>query len=190
MAYKRKDQLTVSGEWAKHLRKFFRRQFWKRERKAGKDLIRKERQYRLCFFALMLSCFGSNGSLAQLKVAQYSYGKFDTDQFEKFEFWTKRRKHSEILYTYGRSVRKINLQYLGKSRINGDTCFKVQFSNKYVLYVIPSGLSLKVVDSSGKYNKAFSWQYEGPIEGRGTHCDACADGDIDAMRILRLAYLK
>lgn len=42
MAHKRKGQLTVSGEWAKHLRKFFRKKFWKAERKAGKILIQKE----------------------------------------------------------------------------------------------------------------------------------------------------
>jgi hypothetical protein len=46
MAHKRKGHLTVSGEWAKHLRKFFRRQFWKQERKAGKNLIRKEQEHR------------------------------------------------------------------------------------------------------------------------------------------------
>ena len=36
MSHKRKEQLTVSGEWAKHLRKFRRRQFWKGEHTAGK----------------------------------------------------------------------------------------------------------------------------------------------------------
>lgn len=42
MSNKKKGQLTSSGEWAKHLRKFLRRQFWKGERKAGQKLIRKE----------------------------------------------------------------------------------------------------------------------------------------------------
>lgn len=42
MAHKKKGQLTVSKEWAKHLRKYFRRQFWKSERKAGRTLIHKE----------------------------------------------------------------------------------------------------------------------------------------------------
>lgn len=42
MANKKKGQLTVSGEWAKRLRKYLRRQFWKGERKAGIKLIRKE----------------------------------------------------------------------------------------------------------------------------------------------------
>ena len=42
MAHEKKGQLTVTGEWAKHLRKFWRRQFWKDERTAGKRIIRKE----------------------------------------------------------------------------------------------------------------------------------------------------
>lgn len=42
MSHKRKGQLTVTTEWAKHLRKFFKKQFWKSERNAGKKLIHKE----------------------------------------------------------------------------------------------------------------------------------------------------
>lgn len=42
MAHKQKGQLTTSDEWAKHLRGFLKRQFWKGERKAGKRLIKKE----------------------------------------------------------------------------------------------------------------------------------------------------
>ena len=34
MANKKKGQLTASGEWAKHLRKYLKKQFWKGERKA------------------------------------------------------------------------------------------------------------------------------------------------------------
>lgn len=40
MSHKRKGQLTVSGEWARHLRPFFRRAFWKAERQAVKDHLR------------------------------------------------------------------------------------------------------------------------------------------------------
>ncbi len=42
MSYKRKDQLTVSGEWARHLRPLLRRAFWKKERQAVKDFVREE----------------------------------------------------------------------------------------------------------------------------------------------------
>jgi len=34
MATKKKGQLAASSEWAKHLRKFGRRLFWRKERRA------------------------------------------------------------------------------------------------------------------------------------------------------------
>jgi hypothetical protein len=42
MAFKKKGQLTVSEEWAKHLRGYLKRKFWKGERKAEKDQITEE----------------------------------------------------------------------------------------------------------------------------------------------------
>ena len=42
MAHKRKGQLTSTGEWAKHLRKVGKRFFWKAERKAEKQVVKKE----------------------------------------------------------------------------------------------------------------------------------------------------
>jgi len=40
MAHKRKGQLTVSDSWNKHFDKFLKRLFWKKERKAGKHLVK------------------------------------------------------------------------------------------------------------------------------------------------------
>ncbi|MCK5443263.1 MAG: hypothetical protein KAJ23_15365 [Maribacter sp.] len=42
MSLKRKGQLTSYGEWAKHLKKFGKRFFWKGERKGEKRLIKEE----------------------------------------------------------------------------------------------------------------------------------------------------
>jgi hypothetical protein len=38
MAHKQQGQQTVSREWAKHLRKYLKRVFWKRERKAARAI--------------------------------------------------------------------------------------------------------------------------------------------------------
>lgn len=43
MGNKRKGVITASTEWAKHYKKFWKRVFWKKERKAGKRLINKEK---------------------------------------------------------------------------------------------------------------------------------------------------
>ena len=44
MSHKRKGMLSVSPEWAKHLRKIGRRIFWSSHRLKEKQLIRKERE--------------------------------------------------------------------------------------------------------------------------------------------------
>lgn len=41
MSTKKKGLLTVSGEWAKHLRKWGKRTFWKTERCKARELISK-----------------------------------------------------------------------------------------------------------------------------------------------------
>ncbi|MEH0157099.1 hypothetical protein V6R21_23460 [Limibacter armeniacum] len=46
MATKKKGQLTVVTEWTKHLRKDYKRIFWKSERQVEKSEINKEIQSR------------------------------------------------------------------------------------------------------------------------------------------------
>ena len=41
MSTKKKGLLTTSKEYAKHLRKFWKRKFWKAERRAVKDALQK-----------------------------------------------------------------------------------------------------------------------------------------------------
>jgi len=141
-------------------------------------------------FQIILTLFLSTSSQAQSKVASYSYGNPATDQYESFGFWAKDGKRTGIDYAYGKREKMVKLHYLGKTKINGDSCFKVQFANQYVLYIIPTGLQLKVIDKTGKYNKTFAWEYEGPVNGIGTYCDVCAHSDEEAMKIIFASYMK
>jgi len=127
---------------------------------------------------------------AQIKVANYSFGRPWTDKYEHFDFWTKDGKPTEINYAYGKDQKEVKLQNLGKDSLNGSVCFEVKFTNNYVLYIIPRGQQLQVTDSSGKYNKTFSWEYEGPVNGIGIFCDVCAENDEDAMDLIQSTYLK
>ena len=143
------------------------------------------------FFAsvlfLILSCLPA---LAQeQKVANYSFGKQGTKAYENFSFWAKAGKRGEITYSYGKDRKEVKLTYLGKDTLQGENCFKVQFANGLILYIIPKGLSLKVVDSEGKYSKLFKWEYEGPIDGIGTFCDVCAD-DEESIELIKEYFLK
>lgn len=127
---------------------------------------------------------------AQTKVANYSFGKPGSDKFEHFDFWTKDGKPTEINYAYGKGRKEVKLRHLGKDRLNGFACFKVKFANDYVLYLTPRGRQLQVTDASGKYNKTFSWEYEGPVNGIGTFCDVCAEDDEDAINLIQSTFLK
>jgi hypothetical protein len=127
---------------------------------------------------------------AQMKVANYSFGKPGTGKYEHLNFWTKDGKRTEITYSYGKDRKEVKLQHLGKDKLNGSACFKVKFNNDYVLYIIPRGRQLQVTDASGKYNKAFSWEYEGPVNGVGTFCDICSEDDEDAMNLIQSSYMK
>ena len=129
-------------------------------------------------------------SQAQVKVANYSYGKYGTDKYEQFAFYTKEGKRTDITYSYGNQDKDVKLTYEGKTKIKGDSCFKVQFPNNYTLYVIPKEFRLRITDISGKYDNTFLWQYEGPVKGIGTHCEACAENETDALNMLLSSYLK
>ena len=127
---------------------------------------------------------------AQMKVANYSFGRPRTDTYEHFDFCTKDGKPAEINYAYGKDPKEVKLQYSGKDSLNGAACFRVKFTNNYVLYVIPRGQQLQVTDAGGKYNRTFSWEYEGPVNGIGMFCDVCAESDQDAMDLIQSSYLK
>ena len=44
MSTKKKGMLTTAGEYARHLRKWGKRLFWRGERQAAKELITKEKK--------------------------------------------------------------------------------------------------------------------------------------------------
>jgi hypothetical protein len=42
MSHKQKAQLTISTQWAKHLRKYWKRRFYQSERKVAKQYCKKQ----------------------------------------------------------------------------------------------------------------------------------------------------
>jgi hypothetical protein len=124
------------------------------------------------------------------KVALYSFGKYETAEYEQFSFWVKNNKRAEIYYAYGKDNKELKLKFLEKGILNGEDCFKVQFPNKHILYIIPTNKRLKVSDLTGKYLKDFDWKYEGPINGIGTFCQPCAEDETAAMKLIKLYFMK
>jgi hypothetical protein len=138
----------------------------------------------------ILILYNSFSANAQVKVAQYCFGKNGTKDYENISFWTKNDKRTHIEYSYGSNPKKIMLQFLGKSILNEKNCFKVQFPNKYILFIIPNETVLQIRDEKGKYTKTFTWEYEGPVNGIGTFCHACAENEEVAMEIVKKNFLQ
>lgn len=62
---------------------------------------------------------------------------------------------------------------------------KIQFSNKYVLFIAVDRQLLHITDASAIYNKTFQWEYEGPVNGAGTFCNVCAADETEAIEIVQ-----
>ncbi|GAB3867022.1 hypothetical protein GCM10028824_08480 [Hymenobacter segetis] len=126
---------------------------------------------------------------APTKVASYSFGASGTVGYEHLSFWVKAGKRTDIYYSYGPSRREVKLKYVGKTQLNGQPGFKVQFANGQVLSVVPSD-DLLSVSGAGQTPNTFAWEYEGPVNGRGTFCDVCTADEKEAMQLVRTYYLK
>ena len=129
-------------------------------------------------------------STAQVKVANYSIGRYGTERYEHLSFWIKDGKRNYIEYLYGAKPKEIKLIFLGQTILNDKRYLKVKFPNKYVLFINADGTKLSVNDEKGKYSKVFTWEYEGPVNGIGTYCDICAENEEEAIQIVKANYLQ
>lgn len=129
----------------------------------------------------------STGTFAQ-KVAAYATGTPGEADYESLSFWTDNGERSFVTYTYGSDRKEAAITYMGKSTFKGIDCFKIQFGNKLVLYVMSNGTELQVANIKGDYLKTFKWEYEGPVNGVGAECHVCAKDANDAMALLKSYY--
>src|SRR3546814_6926191 len=87
-----------------------------------------------------------------------------------------------IDYEYGADQKRVRLRAIEPD--GSDEGFAVRFPNRLVLNIVPQGTALQVSDRSGKYSKTFEWQYERPVDGRGTFCTPCVE-QADAIGLVR-----
>lgn len=140
-------------------------------------------------FAVLLGLFALQSFVySQMQVANFSTGKAGTTSYEHFSFYVEDGIRGDITYAYGKAGRggkEIKLNYLGRDTLDGLAVFKIGFPNNQIYYVIPQKTYLKIVSEKGKYNKIFRWEYEGPVNGRGTWCDACTQNGKESVALIR-----
>ncbi|WP_374949525.1 hypothetical protein [Mucilaginibacter sp.] len=124
------------------------------------------------------------------KVANYYSGKPGTATYQGYSFWAKAGKPTQIMYNYGKDRAEMKPTYAGKASYKNQRGFKMVFPNQKVFYVIPAGDNLKIVNTALNNTEIFKWEYEGPVEGRGTYCEVCTQDEKEAMQLLKAAYLK
>lgn len=137
-------------------------------------------------FTILLLLFFLNVSVeAQIKVANFSTGKAGTKTYEHFSFWVEDDAIGDITYSYGKNGREIKLKYSGTDTLDGIKAFKVEFPNGEVFYIVPKRTFLKVVNKKVNYDKIFRWEYEGPVNGIGTWCDACTQDGKESVDLIK-----
>ncbi len=105
--------------------------------------------------------------------------------YEQLAFWADARGQRRVRYAWGQAPRSVELEVLpGRPGSGG---FALRFPNGLVLEAMLQGQSLRLRDRGG-YDRVFEWQYQGPVDGRGTFCSACVD-QADAAAFVRRHFI-
>jgi Rieske Fe-S protein len=139
----------------------------------------------LIFFLISLT---NQSDLKQ--VANYYNGKpYGSTGYETISFWITKDDKPLIHYSYGKDDKDAPVKFISKTILkNGKRCFKITL-RRNMLYVIPEGNKLRITDLKGEYNKIFSWEYQGPIDGIGTWCSVCTQDEKESLAFLKKYYL-
>lgn len=123
------------------------------------------------------------------RIAYFSFGRIGTRSYEQLAFHVKDNRRGEVIYSYGKD-KSVPASYLMHDQCNGSPCFMIRLPSNLTLKIIPKGNAIKVVSDDGTYSKIFGWEYVGPVNGRGTWCDVCAEDEKEAVSILRKYFLR
>ena len=125
----------------------------------------------------------TDGKVANFALPGHGYS---STRFESLSFWSGSNGKA-ITYEYGADHRRVRLRGIGPGPDGKG--FAVRFPNGLVLDIVPQGTALQVSDRSGNYSKTFEWQYEGPVDGRGTFCTPCVE-EADAIGFVRRHFME
>lgn len=124
----------------------------------------------------------------QAQVANYAVrgAQVPGPDYEHLAFWADAQGRRRVRYAWGEAPRSVELAVL-PARAGSDG-FALRFPNGLVLAAVPQGEALRLRDGSGAYDKLFEWQYQGPVDGRGTFCAPCVE-QADAAAFVRRHFI-
>ena len=125
----------------------------------------------------------TDGKVANFALPGHDYSSAG---FESLSFWSG-PNGKVINYEYGLKHDRVRLRDIGPG--SDGQGFAVRFPNGLVLDIVPKGDALQVSDRKGNYSKTFQWQYDGPIDGRGTFCTPCVE-EADAIDFVRKHFME
>lgn len=125
----------------------------------------------------------------QLRVAHFAAGTRGTKSYQRLTFRVIDAKRDRITFAAGAAEEEQPMAWLGPTRCATNDCFRIQFPTGQILSITPRGVTLRVRGGTVPTVRAYHWEYEGPINGIGTSCDACAESAADAVRIVRSHFL-
>ncbi|WP_202839481.1 hypothetical protein [Luteimonas saliphila] len=135
------------------------------------------------------SAAGPDAFDQRARVANYAVRgeEFPGAGYEALRLWADEAGGTRVRYAWGADARELSLEVLGPAATGEG--FALRFRNGLVLDVVPQGDSLRVRSRDGRYDKVFDWQYEGPVDGRGTFCTPCVD-QPDAAAFVRRHFIE
>lgn len=130
----------------------------------------------------------SQNKYENAKAANYSVGKYNTSSYEHFTFWADAAgKPVEVSYSMKNRDEDIKFSYEGKT-VDGKG-FKVKAPNGATSSIYVVGNNLRVINDKTKKAKIFRWEYEGPVEGRGTFCTPCVQEPKEAAEFIKKYFI-
>lgn len=115
-------------------------------------------------------------------VAYYSSGVYGTKNYEQLEF----NKDKTCYYRYGSKDKEYQITYLGSR----DGIFNISLPGNIIASVYVNKDYIQLRSINGNYNRIFSWQYQGPVNGIGTWCETCCQSGNEAYKFLRKHFIK
>lgn len=134
-------------------------------------------------YLLLFAALCSFLNVQAQKFSNYKHGIYGRADYEHLDFSSDK----QITYRYGKNSKDYHIPYLGK---DGNS-FKIQLPGNLIVKVtINSSNGLVLQGIGNNYAKTYEWEYEGPVNGRGTWCQQCTQDPKEAILLIKKYYLR